>query len=444
MFYRSETDPTDKDISIENLDGAKLVGEIKELANRVLRDDKRKDSPFDRESFVIAVHGDWGAGKTTAALALRNHLRDQDENGMTVVLQTFNLLPFGNINESLSSMLKMIADELWIRKLLDVRKEFKTMLIDATPVYDISTGFSAFGLFKLNHRITRSKTKKDYERSLRSKFTYLRKKGRKIKIIIMIDDLDRMNPEEVVIIIRVIEGFKKIPGIIFLIPFNRNIVVSSVRQFLKIEEFEARVYLRKFIKSSITIHLGLKDLRYSFIDAFKASITMDRRSMVWKRIYGFNPENLSWYIFLHIALIEELVTIMRNTQTATSLDDILASQSDYMSSLLKYFANDPDENSRYYPVAIYDHGRAWQPIRGMLPHIEELVSHNMLTGLGELNERGVMEKYTQSLLTLQSAMELGKRVCLKTVSLSSGQECDCDKGELKNTTPCCRGWFCLR
>ena len=134
MFYRATPEPAGSQIRIDNLNGRQLKDEIKELADSIVSDDQHSEdrSPLDAESLVVAVHGGWGAGKTTAAWALINYLRQkEEESGRQVHVQSFNLLPFGNINGSLNNILNTIANHLWKESLLDIRKEFGRMLIDA-------------------------------------------------------------------------------------------------------------------------------------------------------------------------------------------------------------------------------------------------------------------------------------------------------------------------
>ena len=166
MFYRSAPGIPGRAIKIGELDGEQLKDEIRELVDSIIDDEQNEKtkSPLSSESFVIAIHGSWGTGKTTAAWALINYLRQEEKKKKnTVHVRHFNLLPFGNIHGSLNNMLHTIANKLWAEGLLDIRKEFGRMLIDATPQRDMNAEIELLG-FKLKRKITLAKSSFDYKK----------------------------------------------------------------------------------------------------------------------------------------------------------------------------------------------------------------------------------------------------------------------------------------
>jgi|GEM_PF-6466079 len=306
MFYRSTNSQDPATIDVEQLDGEILRRDIKHLVRQLVNDDKGADAPLLKESFVVAIQGAWGVGKTYASWALINHLSKQkgfdDEEKFHVF--SFELLPFGNINESVGSILGSISKKLWETGVLDVRKELKQMAIDASATHEMNAGVSLFGL-SLSRKITVDSRYRDNKNELRNKFKGVSEKGH--RFLIMLDDLDRMKPEEVVIITRMIENFRDIPGVIFVLPFFRNAVAGSINEELKLDEASSHVFLRKFIKASLTIELSLENLKHSFIAGeFQEGESGATNTAVHSH-FGMNSSELAWYVLLHIIILRETI-----------------------------------------------------------------------------------------------------------------------------------------
>src|SRR3990167_5984196 len=123
MFYRSEVTTNPEKISIDSIDGEVLKKDIKQLVKLMVDDNNEKSPPLRSESFVVAVQGSWGTGKTWASWAFINHLKEQkgfkiDSN---LHIFAFELLPFANINESVGNILGSIADRLRQQNITHVR-----------------------------------------------------------------------------------------------------------------------------------------------------------------------------------------------------------------------------------------------------------------------------------------------------------------------------------
>ena len=313
-------------------DGAKLKEDIHTVAMNIM---KANSTPVDLpqvRKYVIGVNGGWGSGKTFASRELAGYIDRRWEN---VHVKYTQLLPFNDINEFLSNLLSTIAVELYRAGLLDVRSEFRRLLIDATPKNNFNFKFSMFGL----EVGTNLNLKGDYHSDLKKKFEYFARVDAREgyegghKLLIVIDDLDRMKSDEMVVIIRMIENFKDVPGVIFILPFYREVVSSSIGEYLSLEDADAHMYLRKFIDYSLTISLTLDHLRHSFNKGL-ALRQHQIQSVDRTFFYGENLETAFWYIFLYICLTEEYAKHSPKTTF----------QSDYMRRLTTLLGGSSAEN----------------------------------------------------------------------------------------------------
>ena len=239
--------------------------------------------------------------------------------------------------------------------------------------------------------------------------------------MIMIDDLDRMSPEEVIIVTRMVENFRKVPSIIFVLPFRRQIVASSVGKFLNLNNADSHVYLRKFIKSSITINLTLNNLQESFIQIFRRETPNIR-----EKLLGLDAALVAWYMLLHTILLEELTIIMQtpeDTNASVSLEDLLQNKSHYLPKLLAYFHPEKKENRNH---AMQEQGK-WQRVQDKYKWLQQIVT-NQSSSINDIAKQVNWRKYRQlSLLT--NGNEINKPICtqVKYDSQLDGYACGCDQ-----------------
>lgn len=317
MYYRSNTEPDPKNVKFGSdgvLGGTKLESDIKHLVKLMVNDNQKPDAPLLRESFVIAIQGSWGVGKTWASLAFINELSGEEEF-KNLHTYSFELLPFANINESMVNILGSIGEELWDKGVVDVRKELSQMILDATPSNEYSAGISVLGVsmskkFAPKYRDSRAKD------SLIQKFIRLSENGH--RFLVMLDDLDRLKPNEVVVVTRMIENFKAVPGFIFVLPLNREAVSNSIKEGLKLSEPSAHVFVRKFIKASISIELTVDELKQQFCHHISFESDDGAEGAIQSR-FGINVALLTWYILLHMLLIREAIASMGSDPTGTSV-----------------------------------------------------------------------------------------------------------------------------
>ena len=91
------------------------------------------------------------------------------------------------------------------------------------------------------------------------------KKRRVTKFLIIIDDLDRLYPNEVLAIFRIIKSVGFLPNIMFLLAFDKSIVDKTIAKYYPEDH---KIFLEKFIQ--IYVDIPPKDI--SLFDNFKLSL----------------------------------------------------------------------------------------------------------------------------------------------------------------------------
>ncbi|HVI68997.1 MAG TPA: P-loop NTPase fold protein [Magnetospirillaceae bacterium] len=306
MFYRKQSSLTWLDSST-NLQGdnagRKIETEIQKLVTSIARDN---ETLLASESFVIAIYGAWGTGKTFASKRFLQVLKENSvfNDEKTIKTFVFDLLSFGNITESVSNVLTEIGAQLFADGIADVRDHLRQMVLDATPSENTNAALSIMGV-TISKNIQTSSKSKDNKSELKEQFKGVVAKGH--RLVIVLDDLDRMKPNEIMIVLRMVENFREIPGVIFLLPFNKASVTNGISDELKLDQAAGYVFLRKFIKASLTIQLDINDLRNSFTCEFTNQCTkinaVDH--------FGISLAETCWYFMLHTILTRDTIDLSK-------------------------------------------------------------------------------------------------------------------------------------
>jgi hypothetical protein len=320
MFYRHQGTRDPKTITLDTpglIDGSTLQQEITHLVQKLV-DDTQSKKILEKGSFVIAIQGGWGTGKTWASWVMVNHLGTKEGfNSSRFHVFSFELLPFSNINESITNLLSEIAEKLYTSGTTDIRKEFVQMTADATPAREVTAGLNMLGL-TLSRKMTLEPHHKKYKDALRKKLKSLHSEGH--RFLFMLDELDRLKPDEVTAVIRMVENFRDLPGTIFILPFNRDIIAGSIQESLVLVDKEsAHVFLRKFIDASITIKLSLENLKQSFRNEFRSGEDPNTPGAIYSH-FKMDTSELVWYILLHIMIVSNTLSAIGNERTGNVRD----------------------------------------------------------------------------------------------------------------------------
>jgi len=183
------------------------------------------------KSPVVAIFGDFGAGKTSILNLLRSHLSDK---AMVVIFNTW--LP-GSRDALVSSLLRDIAAE--VRKFYvfpDLRKgllRLTNAIAQSVPLLKgLPMVFSPY-------------TQRDDFDDLRKSLARLPK-----RVVVLLDDLDRMRRKELLALLKVIRGVSSLPNVSFVCALEREKVEE-----IGLGEFspDSHVFFEKFFPVSIEL-----------------------------------------------------------------------------------------------------------------------------------------------------------------------------------------------
>lgn len=216
----------------------------------------------------IAIQGDWGTGKTSTLNLLKKNLEaDKDTNGIKCVF--FNTWQYSQFNMEDSLYVSFVHnlvkqcggnDEI-LRTVAAFGKLAFFKVVDwrfGTNASEILDGFE--------------KAKKDQMESvsnLQEDFAKLVKRTGK-RLVIFIDDLDRLNPEVAVELLEIIKLFVNVENSIFVLAIDYEVVVKGVRK--KYGENLSEEKCRNFFDKIIQLPFKMPVERYNLTELVRKAV----------------------------------------------------------------------------------------------------------------------------------------------------------------------------
>ena len=209
-----------------------------------------------KECFVISVEGQWGIGKTTFMNLVKNEIQDDVEilHFNPWLLTDIESLVVTFFSELMKVVSRINMDAQLKEKFL---KEMKKFLIGLSYVLPDRVTFG-FGETKAMYNIggRREKLSAEKKLSLDEQKSKINKYLLDIyditgkKIVIVIDDIDRLMDKETELIFRLIKGIADFDNLIYILLFDRRIVSESLKHF---KSEEGSQYLDKIVQYPLTV-----------------------------------------------------------------------------------------------------------------------------------------------------------------------------------------------
>lgn len=181
------------------------------------------------DGLVLALYGPWGSGKSTV-LSYVHHYIEQKPEAEQPVIVTFNPWWFSgqeNLARAFLGQLQAVLPEKYagFKKLGGLLSEFSEGvggLIDLTGV-TLGAGSLVGGL------VSQLKPKPKDVPALKSAISKLLAQEGK-RVLVIIDDIDRLVPDETRQLFTVIKALADFPQVVYLLAFDREVAVEALKQ----------------------------------------------------------------------------------------------------------------------------------------------------------------------------------------------------------------------
>lgn len=281
------------DIPINNYDNDKL--NFKPFAKKVATSILNYNQD---ETLIFSIEGRWGSGKTSLINLIENEIKNEVE------ILHFNPWLLTDINQ----VIKLFFDELTkvlsyssfkVKFNKDIKKDLKTLANILLPekitikVPLISIGYKPKDVLLSNNEQTLEKIKSNIN-------GYLKKLDK--KIVIIIDDIDRLTDNETEFIFRLTKGIADFDNLIYILLYDKTIVSKSLQTF---KQENGEKYLEKIVQYSISVpkphKLTLYDLLSEKLDSIIVKLKSDGHEIFFDKD--------KWYYIVNKVFPKFILTI---------------------------------------------------------------------------------------------------------------------------------------
>ena len=243
------------------------------------------------ESLVMSIEGEWGSGKTTFINFLVEHIKDiREDEKFKYEFIHFNPWLITNTEQIVKlffkELQKVILSNSVGAKVKEFKEDFKSFVSFFTPD-DISIGIDST---KIKYNIAKklaseSKTLEELKNDINKYLSELN-----IKIIIVIDDIDRLTDKETEHIFRLVKGVADFYNLIYILSYDKSIVSQSIEKF---KSENGQRYLEKIINYPLTIpkahEVTIKKMLKSEFDSILKNLKNDQISLnEWSTSYEWD------------------------------------------------------------------------------------------------------------------------------------------------------------
>ena len=211
---------------------------------------------------TIAINGPWGSGKSSAVNLIEHHLSPDVESGKLVVInfkcwwfhgeEALTLAFLQELSSALEKNIGTIAKE-------KIAKLGKTLLRAGPvvgPVISIATGGLWGAIFGSSGDFAKEFLKGD--ESIENIFSDLSNAlaEQDKRFLVIIDDIDRLTPDEALLIFRLVKSVGRLPNVLYLLVYDRKLAEGAVK--LKYPS-EGPHFLEKIIQANFELPLPARD-----------------------------------------------------------------------------------------------------------------------------------------------------------------------------------------
>lgn len=280
------TTQLDSDRALENEDEDKFgfAGMAKRLAPSIVEASKG-------DGIVIGLEGKWGSGKTSLLNFLRCELvAAQDEEIYTITIapwlngDTSSLVTslLGPMSEILKKKETAQIDGRQARDAGEQMVEVSQLLRSYGPktargAASIANVLGYFvpgaqgvgnvleaGANALEQVLPTESTPSELKQKISQKI-----KGLDVGFVVILDDLDRLEPEQAVEVVRLVRSVADFPRVAYLMCYDREVLAQALKTGLKVEDGD--LFLQKIVQLTFNIPLPEPfDLRTQFLDEAKS------------------------------------------------------------------------------------------------------------------------------------------------------------------------------
>lgn len=259
----------------------------KSLANVILQ----SDFPT---SFTVGLYGAWGSGKTS----LLNMITEQIERSSTdVVILRFNPWLCSDPKQLITQFFKQLASAIKMKKtttdaVCELVDQYADLFDVASLIPYAGAAIAAAGkMFTTKARKRMNLKSNDIQGQKDEIIRTMVKEN--LKIIVSIDDIDRLSEEEIIAVFQLVKALADFPNAVYLLAFDYDVVVRALGT---VQHGDGREYLEKVIQVPFEIPApsmaSIHDALFSKLNGILGDIPDNRwNKATWADLFQYGVKN---------------------------------------------------------------------------------------------------------------------------------------------------------
>lgn len=248
------------------------------------------------DAFAIGLYGKWGSGKTSV---LNMILETIEEKSQDVIVLRFNPWLCADSKQLITQFFKQLSSAIKLKT--PAKTKLWELIDNYADVFELSGMIPvAGGILSTIGKILGKKAK-TYSEQHSSDLQELknqiieRLREAKIKIIVAIDDIDRLSEAEIISVFQLVKSLADFPYTIYVLAFDYEVVVRALG---KVQNGDGKEYLEKVIQVPFEIPAPSIDDIYKFLfdklNNVLGNLSSDRWDKnTWAELFHFG---IKWYI----------------------------------------------------------------------------------------------------------------------------------------------------
>lgn len=213
-----------------------------------------------QDTFTVGLFGKWGSGKTSIVNMMLNEIEEQQKgcpDNEKLIIVHFEPWNFSSTDQLLSQFFIRLSNEFRSKgdkHLARIGEALETYsdAFDLLNVFPGAGGLMSFlgkkGAMTVGNKLKKGSNEKDISKQKEYVIKLLKEQSN--RILIVIDDIDRLSNEQIRQVFQLVTSVAKFPNTTYLLVFDKDIVVKALE---KVQEGDGKDYLEKIIQMPIQI-----------------------------------------------------------------------------------------------------------------------------------------------------------------------------------------------
>lgn len=259
----------------------------REFASRIGKSLLETEAP---NGYCVGLFGPWGSGKSSLINMITEEIKGLSKlDEKKAIIMSFNPWNFSSEDQLLRQYFIMLANRF-------TSNHDKQLSKIGKQIQNYAGMFNVFGnVGKVIGGGWRMFAKKLQKKNISEEEDITEQRDRIIealskqncKIIVVIDDIDRLSNEEIKLVFKLVNSVAKFPNIIYLLSFDKEIVARALEE---VQKYDGEKYLEKIIQVPIEIPNAQRDYLWNILferldDLLKRHPGMLFEQEYWNRIF---------------------------------------------------------------------------------------------------------------------------------------------------------------